>query len=159
MHDHAAEAVGGRFVAAKQVQEADAEHGEVLGGVARSGAAGVFAEDDVEAPVTLVFDAPVLADGVGDGGGVGGEAAEEEGGLGGLSAVGKAPGAVEAHKGLELRPLVFFEEEGEVGGDPAATGFQASVVFPHLLEVGGACGGDVVHDCANDALVRGVVAF
>ena len=44
-HDHAAETVGGRFVVAEQIQEADAKHGEVLGGVARTGPAGVFAEN------------------------------------------------------------------------------------------------------------------
>lgn len=71
-HDHAAETVGGRFVVAEQIQEADAKHGEVLGGVARTGPAGVFAENDVQQPVALVLDAPVPADGVGDGGGVGG---------------------------------------------------------------------------------------
>ena len=46
-HDHAAETVGGRFVVAEQIQEADTKRGEVLGGIARTGAAGVFAENDV----------------------------------------------------------------------------------------------------------------
>ena len=101
---------------AQEVEAEDAEGGEVARGVAEAGAAGVLAEDDVEAPVALVLDAPVPADGVGDGGGVGGEAAEEEGALGVFMAVGETPGAVDAHQRPEARPLVFLEEEGEVSG-------------------------------------------
>ena len=69
------------------------------------GAAGVLAEDDVETPVALVLDAPVPADGVGDGG----EAAEEEGALVGFAAVWEAPDAVDARQRPEARPLVFLE--------------------------------------------------
>lgn len=144
---------------AKQIQEADAKHGKVLGGITRTGSAVIFAEDDIEAPVALVFDAPVLTDGVGDGGGIGGKTAEEEGSFGGFVAVGETPGAVDTHKCLEFRPLVFFKKEGEVGRDPATARFQASVVFLNLLKVGGTRGGDVVHDRGGDALVRGMVAF
>lgn len=68
MHDHTAETVGGRFVVAKQIQEADTKHGKVLGGVTRTSSADIFAENDVQQPVALVFDTPVLTDGVGDGG-------------------------------------------------------------------------------------------
>ena len=72
-------------------------------------------------------------------------------------AVGKTPGAVDAHQRPEARPLVFLEEEGEVGGDPAAARLQAAVAFLDLLKVGGPRGGDVAHDRVDDAPVRGVV--
>jgi hypothetical protein len=39
------------------------EHGEVLGGVAGAFAVKVFAEADVERPVQLIFDTPVLTNG------------------------------------------------------------------------------------------------
>ena len=68
MHDHTTETVGGRFVVAKQIQETNAKHGKVLGGVTRTSSAGIFAENDVQQPVALLFDSPVLTDGVGDGG-------------------------------------------------------------------------------------------
>src|SRR5208283_2446869 len=50
------------FLLFKHVESDAVEQGEVLGGVAGTFAAEVFAEAYVEHPVQLVFDAPVLAD-------------------------------------------------------------------------------------------------
>jgi len=52
----------GRFVVFEQIEGDSIEDGEVLCGVASAFAVRVFAEADVEHPVQVVFDAPVLAD-------------------------------------------------------------------------------------------------
>ena len=109
--------------------------------------------------MALIFDAPVPADGVGDGGGVGGETAEEEGDFGGFVAVSEMPGAIDAYKCLEFRPRVFFKKKGKVRRDPATARFQTSVVFLNLLKVWGARGGNVVQDCGDDTLHRILDAY
>ena len=65
-----------RGVLVEEVEGDVAQDGEVLGGVAGPDAALVLAEGDVEHPVEAVLDAPVVADGAGEGVGVPGEAAE-----------------------------------------------------------------------------------
>jgi len=51
------------FALFEQVERDAVDDGEVLRGVACALAAKVFAEADIEHPVQLVFDAPVLANG------------------------------------------------------------------------------------------------
>lgn len=92
-------------------------------------------------------------------GGIGGEAAEEEGGFGGFATVGEAPGMIDAHKSSEFRPFVFPKEEGAVGGGPTAACSQASVVVLDLRNVGLPCGGTVAHDCGDNALVWGMICL
>ena len=50
-----------RLVLVEEVERPFSSQGEIFGGVFSSGAVLVFAEDDVEAPVQTIFDAPVLA--------------------------------------------------------------------------------------------------
>lgn len=61
--------------------------------------------------MALVFNAPVLTDGIGDGWSIRGETAEGKGGFGGFAAVCETPGTIDAHKRSEVRPLVFLKEE------------------------------------------------
>ena len=60
------EAFCGSFVGAEQVEGDAAQGGEVGGGVPGAGAAAVFLEAHIEAPVELVFHAPVAAHGAGE---------------------------------------------------------------------------------------------
>ena len=68
-------ATGFAGVGLEEVERPAAQGGEVLGGVAGAGAALVFAEEDVEHLVELVFHAPVAAHGVREAGGVRAQAA------------------------------------------------------------------------------------
>lgn len=61
--------------------------------------------------MALVFNAPVLTDGIGDGWSIRGETAEGKGGFGGFAAVCETPGTIDAHKRSEFRPLGFLKEE------------------------------------------------
>jgi hypothetical protein len=59
----AAQALAGRAVAVQEVQRPAANQGQVFRGVVLTGSAGIFTQLDVQNPVLLIFDAPVVADG------------------------------------------------------------------------------------------------
>lgn len=64
------------FVEAEQVEGNVAQSGQIGGGVPGASPAAVFLEGHIEAPVELIFDAPVSAHGAGKAGDVQRQAAE-----------------------------------------------------------------------------------
>ncbi len=72
----------GRFVLFEHVEGDAVDEGKVLGRMACSFSAQVFSEADIEHPVQLVFDAPVLPDRTVQPGRVGLEAGDVEAGFG-----------------------------------------------------------------------------
>ena len=66
----------GGFVALQQVKGDAVKQGKVLGGIAGAFAVEVFAEADIERPMQLVFNAPVLANGAVQPSGIGLEAGD-----------------------------------------------------------------------------------
>ena len=147
------------FTMTKDVETYDSERREVASGVSGPGTAVVLAENDVETPVALIFHAPMLADGRGNRGGIGGETADEEGGFLAFRAIWEAANAVDPGKTANPGPFVTLQKQGEVFRRPAPPYFQSPMPFFDLLETGLLRTGHVVHDGGDDASVRGMVLF
>ena len=136
-------AAGFAGVGFEKIERPAAQCGEVLGGVAGAGAALVFAEDHVEHPVELVFDAPVAAHGAGEPGRIQTQAAQVVATFDAGAPVGFTHG-FDHSDAVQTLPFAAVGKPADVGALPVAARFEATVAFFHLLAVDqrGVCGGD-----------------
>jgi hypothetical protein len=113
----------------EEVQRHVPDGGKVGGAIARSDAAFVFAQDDVEDPMQAVLDAPMLACGTGEPGGVRSDRADVEAGLAGSRLAGLLAHGLDHGDAGQIRPLrMALAQPGDVAGDPVAAKLDAAMI-------------------------------
>jgi hypothetical protein len=117
-----------------------AQDSKVFGRMVFANAAVVFTETDVQTPVQVVFDSPMVANGLGDSRSVTFEAGDEIGRFGGGLCIDLSLASDHADCG-DARPLVFAGKPVDIVGCKILPGFNAAMLaISGLVSVEGAVG-------------------